>query len=242
MLRYIAIVAFVFLTASTALAADSAERGIIGFSPDGKWFAFEQFGIQDGSGFPYHDIYIVDVHNDTWAPGTPIRVRIDNETATAHQAWQQARTAAAPELAKRKIIHRGHVLASNPVTEVDPTPNEVSFFVHRNWTGPQDPYRLSLQTFVLPKPENCAYADGQMRGLALRLKTNNEAAQEVYRDTALSKSRGCAHDYQIADVIIHEERLKPERLIVLLHVFTQGFEGADARFLAVPITLTDAPQ
>jgi predicted secreted protein len=242
MLRIPLSIIFTCLAVISAHAADSAERRIIGFSPDGKWFAFEQFGTQDGSGFPYHEVFVVDVLNDEWASGTPIRVRIDDETATPLQARNQARTMAAAELAKHKIVRHGHVLASNPVTEIDPTPNEVSFFVHRNWTGPQDPYTLSLETFVVPKSENCSYSDSDMRAFYLKLKTNDGIKREVYRDKDLPKSRGCAHGYQIADVIIHEERLSPERLVVLLHVFTQGFEGSDARFIAIPITAPHAPQ
>ena len=232
----------VLLCTCAAYAADSAERRIIGFSPDGKWFAFEQFGVEDGSGFPYHEIFVIDVINDKWASGTPVRVRIDDEAATADQAWQQARTKAAPELAKRKIHRRGHILASNPVTEIDATPGELRFNVHRNWTGPQEPYVLRLETFALAKPDRCAYADSEMHGLTLTLRTEDGVVKEVYRDRSLPGSRGCAHDYRLADVIIHEERLRPQRLVVLVHVFTQGFEGIDSRFIAIPVAVPHAPQ
>jgi predicted secreted protein len=31
--------------------------------------------------------------------------------------------------------------------------------------------------------------------------------------------------------------MKPDHLVVLLHVFSQGFEGSDARFMAVAIAV-----
>jgi predicted secreted protein len=38
------------LAATPALAGDRALIDYIGFSPDARYFAFEEFGIQDGSG------------------------------------------------------------------------------------------------------------------------------------------------------------------------------------------------
>jgi predicted secreted protein len=43
-----------------ALAADTAALSILGFSRDQGVFAFEEYGIQDGSGFPYSNIYAID--------------------------------------------------------------------------------------------------------------------------------------------------------------------------------------
>ena len=225
------------LSVTTALAADTAERRILGFSPDGKWFAFEQFGSQDGSGFPYHDVFVIDLINDKWAPQTPVRIQINDEMATAHQAWQKARVKAAPVLAKLKIVKRGLRLASNPRTEISPTPNKVSFHLHPNLTGQQDRYTLALETFTVPKPADCQYADGPIQGFALKLAVGNDPPSEVYRDKSVPKSRHCALDYRIADVLIDEENLRPERLVVLLYVFSRGFEGSDARFIALPITI-----
>src|SRR5690606_36811639 len=40
-----------------AFAGDTASLDVLGYSPDGKVFAFEEYGIADGSGFPYSNIY-----------------------------------------------------------------------------------------------------------------------------------------------------------------------------------------
>jgi predicted secreted protein len=40
------------LLSNPALAGDTAELNILGFSADGNVFAFEEYGVQDGSGFP----------------------------------------------------------------------------------------------------------------------------------------------------------------------------------------------
>ncbi|TIL61031.1 MAG: hypothetical protein E5Y89_28055, partial [Mesorhizobium sp.] len=44
-------------TVATAGAGDVAELEILGFSKDGGVFAFEEYGVQDGSGYPYASRY-----------------------------------------------------------------------------------------------------------------------------------------------------------------------------------------
>ena len=67
------------LLATPAFAGDRALVDIIGYSQDADYFAFEEFGIQDGSGFAYSNVYVVNLETDSWALGTPIRVRADDE-------------------------------------------------------------------------------------------------------------------------------------------------------------------
>jgi predicted secreted protein len=45
-------------------------------------FAFEEYGVQDGSGFPYANRFYIDVDTDSFiVADSPIRVRIDDEDA-----------------------------------------------------------------------------------------------------------------------------------------------------------------
>jgi predicted secreted protein len=67
-----------------ANAGSISELEILGFSADASIFAFEEHGIQDGSGFPYANRFYIDVATDGFVAGTPIRVRID-EVRTVHQ-------------------------------------------------------------------------------------------------------------------------------------------------------------
>ena len=86
----IAVIAQLVLSVSLAAAADASDRAIIGFSLDGGHFAFEEYGVQDGSGFPYADVYIINLETDEWVKGSPIRVVVRDEQATAHTARHQA--------------------------------------------------------------------------------------------------------------------------------------------------------
>jgi predicted secreted protein len=77
---------FLALSNTIARAGDAATRAIVGFSPDGRYFAFEQHDTRGGSGFPYVEIFVVDAADDRWGPGSPIRKRADDEKANAGNA------------------------------------------------------------------------------------------------------------------------------------------------------------
>ena len=103
--------ALLLLATPAAQAADSAQSRAIGFSPDGRYFAFEQYGIQDGSGFGYSDIFILDIEQDRWVPGTPVQVLIEDESTHIDEARKQANQKAQPLITQFKAdgIERGAV-------------------------------------------------------------------------------------------------------------------------------------
>jgi hypothetical protein len=39
---------------------------VIGFSPDGRYFAFEQYGFNEGEGLPYSHMYFIDVERNDY--------------------------------------------------------------------------------------------------------------------------------------------------------------------------------
>ena len=108
------------ISTATALAGDAAARRIIGFSPDGAYFAFEQYGELDGgaSASGYSEIDIIDTRNDEFVGGKPILIVDESEasTLTLEQARAQAAAKAKPILAKYAIAPRGKQTASDKFT------------------------------------------------------------------------------------------------------------------------------
>lgn len=82
------------MVASAAQAGDAAARRIIGFSPDGTYFAFEQYGTLDAgaSNSGWSEIEIIDTRTDEFVGGQPIR--IVDETQEASLTLDQARAQA----------------------------------------------------------------------------------------------------------------------------------------------------
>ena len=99
----VSLAAALLALALPASAADRALINMLGYSEDGAYFAFEQFGIQDGSGFPFSEIFIVDLVNDTWVADTPTKVVIDSEEASLADARKQAMDDANSKLTEFKI-------------------------------------------------------------------------------------------------------------------------------------------
>jgi predicted secreted protein len=105
----------------TAHAGDVAKLDIIGFSPDGSTFAYEEYGVQDGSGFPYSNRYYVDTATDTFLPKTPVRIRLNDENSSLEDARDEASRQAQGITAlmdEDLRANAGETVASNPVTEL----------------------------------------------------------------------------------------------------------------------------
>ncbi len=216
-----------------AAAADASDRAIIGFSQDGSHFAFEEYGVQDGSGFPYADIFIIDLIEDKWVKGSPIRVLVRDEKATAHSARHQALTEAAPLIEKYGTVQPAKLLASNAVGERVTSPHKMTF---RRFHNVSTFWTVQLTEIDIEQPGECK-PFSPVRGFALATGIVGKGpATEVYRDKKLPKSRGCPESYKLADVIAYGEN-ENAPAVVLVHKLTFGFEGRDARFVAVPIRL-----
>lgn len=230
MLVLVSLVQLAF-SVTLAAAADASDRAIIGFSRDGSHFAFEEYGMQDGSGFPYADIYIINLKTDKWVKGSPIRVIVREENATAYTARHQALTEAAPLIEKYGTVQPAKLLASNAVGERVTSPHKMTFKRFHNvstlWT-------VQLTEIDIEQPGECK-PFSPVRGFTLATGIVGKGpAVEVYRDKQLPKSRGCPESYKLADVIAFGEN-ENAPAVVLVHKLTFGFEGHDARFIAVPI-------
>lgn len=221
-----------------AWAGDVAEREVIGFSSDGGMFAFEEFGIQDGSGWPYSTIYVVDTRRNAWVEGTPIRVRIEDEKAALATARAEA-MAKAGEALRRAAIQpgrKGTLLASNPVTEVSSDPMSVTV-VPRVIVPPSDErINFEIRAFDLADAA-CEQYTGVV-GLAARMRIGDGEPVTLHRDKRIPKSRACPTGYSISDVIAYEPGADQILLVLLVNVFSYGFEGPDRRFIAIPAWTT----
>ena len=116
------------LTTTAARAGDFASFQPIGFSADGSVFAFEEYGVQDGSGFPYSNFFVLDTRKDTFLPGTPIRLRIDKENTSLAEVRAQTAAKAAPLARKFDLAANPGLLAAfNPITETTSDPHRLTY-------------------------------------------------------------------------------------------------------------------
>ncbi len=234
----LAVILGVVLGLAQADAGDIAQRDIIGFSASGVHFAFEEFGTQDGSGFAYSNIYIIDVSTDSWQPGTPFRVRLEDETASLETARTQAQSMAEPILDQLAIGAPPVHAASNPVTETSADPHHVTINPRPVLPAIDDPISFTLVTYRLAGSETCE-PFGPMKGFRLSAERLSETGDAVllHKDTAIPQSRGCPLDYRIADIFTFYPEGGAPVFAALIQIIAVGFEGPDGRFMAVTGTL-----
>lgn len=240
--RALAALALLLLAAAPVAAADAAKRDVIGFSPDGSYFAFEEYGVQDGSGFPYSNVYVIDNRIDEWVSGSPFRSLIQGNWARLDQARSQARTAASSLIVQLGIGRQGKVLLSDPAEKPEAAARFLAF------TLPDDARAQGLGTVRLRITEHqlarsgCSFGN-QLRGFVLQLEDAQGAPIRIlHEDKEIPPSRGCPKAYGLSDVIVYPREGRGPVLMVIVSVYRFGFEGVDRRFIGIAAAFDKNPQ
>ncbi len=236
------------LASLPARAGDNAILDVIGYSNDGRFFAFEEYGVQDGSGFSYSSIFIVDLNDDSWVVGTPIRVVEEYDEATYevepidYGKNIQAVRAIAHEKAKFRLegLNITTPAIANAINGDGIIENDgltLRFGVPGYSRGIIGDYRLKLEIFETQSALSCAdWSDQVIKGFLLKLEDVGFNEVEIYRDkTTLPRSRGCGLDYKISGVFTPFQARDISRAVALISVYSLGYEGPDRRFIAVSI-------
>jgi len=222
---------------SSVHAGDFADIDVIGFSKDGRRFAFEQYGIQDGSGFPYSEVFVIDVQKDSWIKPSPFRFveqdapdgsDLDVVLAdTRHVAIQAANDSGLLDGIRFPGLTVGH----NPVTEVSADPHLMIVNPRRVVPTIDDPMEFSIEEFPLPAG-NCASYGAHTKGFRLTMLYQG-MARILNDDNDLPASRGCPLSYRIDRIITRYPDTGPPVFVALILMQTHGFEGPDGRYLAI---------
>ena len=229
----VSLVALLSLCATPTLAGDRALIDYLGFSDDGRYFAFEEFGVQDGSGFPYTNIYVIDLPADAWVSGSPYRARIEDDTGDVEAAREMAFELAEDKLEELGIAVAAYPIAVNGDGEAFGDGHGLTFGRPGYGLEPiQNPRELTLETVPLESNMDCSIIDNEVVGFSLSLD-----GDEVHVDEGpLPTSRGCAMDYRIHAVVTPAEWSGAfETNVAIISTYPFGFEGPDRRFLAVPL-------
>lgn len=226
MLKMVLILVVALFLPLSARAGDLATVEVIGYSPDGFHFAFEQYGYQDGSGFPYCEIFFIDVDENSWAE-KPVRVMVMEEQ-DIEGIRRQARTKAMPVLRKLGLDRAETGTVVFKVKEGD------GYFLEDRPKSAN--IKLSGDTYELRVTEtNLAATDDDIFGPAQSLKlklTFGSGGSVVLQDDngSVPSSRGQARNYSIYRVLRNQAA---ESYVVILAYHLPDFEGPGTRFMAV---------
>lgn len=227
-----------------AFAGDAAKLTHIGFSSDGKSYAFMESGVQDGSGFAYANIRFLDTASNKFSASAVNVLQNEDDTISTlidieSEALKRAE-ATLSSLAISKEI-KGDIVVSRKITDLEARKlKEVSFSngpIIGGLTAPQ--YKIKLTVSAAKKETTCLTDSVKKMKLELvDLKTKKTSV--LQEDLKLPASRACAHNYEIEDVVVINPDQMSElasKVVVLIRVFSQGFEGEDVRYMAISSSL-----
>jgi predicted secreted protein len=226
------------LFASSTSAADIASVRPIGFSADGVVFAFEEYGIQDGSGFPYANIYALDLNKDTYLPGTPFRVRLEEDGATIAMARWQVHNQADGLIETHELAnHPGELVAFNPVTEIGTDPHQLRYLSMPALPPVGEANTLVLDEVPQPLDPKCEGVTDKTVSFRLRFteRDGKPANEVVHEDQRIPASRGCVSGYRLGGIVSGAAVAGIPVEVALVLVLSAGFEGQDGRWIAIPI-------
>jgi predicted secreted protein len=223
-----------------ARAGDAAEIRVIGFSADARMFAFEEFGVQDGSGFPYSNIYVIDLALDKFAPGAPVRVTVE------HEAPLKEARAIAWAKAKGLIVRYGAdsdpgaFAAYRAAADLGAAGEIVRFNRYPQAPSVARPYAVKIQNKPFPATKDCLNASNGFNGFMLTLVEADGVPVDrlLYEDDAVPPSRKCPTGYRVGAIVTGGANAAAA--VAMIQASSQGFEGDDIRWIAAPIRL-DGP-
>jgi len=237
--------------AQCAEAGDAAARRVIGFSPDGAYFAFEQYGVLDGAeAHPgWSEIAIIDTQTGEPVAGKPIFVTGEKSgPISLAQARSQAASQAAPLLAKYSIGPRGDRTERDRFTLPD------DMIARDNIAHVESASGRLLDTFQLEQilgdcAKDCSASfdsaqpgdkAGKALGFRLTLEDNDGKVLKVlHEDKSIPEARNCPTSYSLSEVYEFKPIGKPAVAAALVQQFSPGYQGHDRRFIAVAGQIPD---
>ncbi len=233
--------------AAPAPAGDAAARRVIGFSPDGTVFVFEQSTMIYEDDAAFSEYVAIDTRTDKYLPGTPVRVLLRGDDGLdAGKAQEQAARKAEPILKKYKVGDNGTHIAGKPSMDLDdggiyqmgaePMSKTLDFTL---------PDGRKARLAVADRPLGSAVCEGyggrgmkgkaEVAGLKLTLQIAGAPAVVMQEDKALPASRKCAAEYGIAEAWLHKAADGTVTLAAMIEYADNHdyHAGPNRRFMAV---------
>jgi predicted secreted protein len=227
--RILAAAAAVLLPVSAA-AADKMSHSVLGWSPDGRYIAFERSVVLDGRGYPMCEVVIVDADSEGLSAG-PFKAVLEDERISPEHACVAARNEAQSALEERRIdpALRGKRLKLAQVV--------LSGSPHGPGRITKLEFRQARRTFSIrltQRPTPASLPDATLYGWELAL--TSQGKEHLMRCTECGKEPPAA-----LDVAIVEVRSYRDRIAVFLERSTRGFEGTDVTPIVAASRLPGAP-
>lgn len=220
------------ISMQVAAAYDASALRVIGFSPDGRHFAFEENG--DNEAGHYTTTVILDTATSKHAAGSPFAGIEDNETldkanARAAAAIKRLHIGTKPSLTvtvPEAVAHETAV--SSPIEKLQDAMVKTLALPEGFGSGA----RLTL-TQSLKRSRKCQYDEAGATVFRLALEKTSAKPLLIGSAQNISSPDDCPTGYGIAEAHMLKLPGGSEVIGVIVQYFYAGFEGTDRRFMAV---------
>lgn len=225
------IVSTLLMLSQAVFATDANSYKNLGFSADGRYYAFVQSVIQDGSGFPSAMGQVIDVARNQTVEYK--HVVIQDDMATEKSAVDQV-------LAQINARHygidgrnMGDTLWVRLETDLSPATRQAEFSNVYNVEGGSSSVwpklRLNITERAAPKPEQECFGGEDSRMITLSLTDlQSNSRRDLQVDNRVPASRQCAWGYQLRQVLSYKGSV-----VASVRYLTFGFEGPDYNYMVV---------
>lgn len=235
------------LASTLAFAGEALNFEQIGFSADGKHFAYMQSGELDGSGAFFAQIDVIDVDNNKLLVRVsdsvetleiPIGMDVPSPQELVEGLYQEADLGAYGIDVKN--LNKGELVINRPNNDLSQYTDAVFstwYWPEGGASAPVPSYSLTVKEMVASNANehDWCYDDPMMIKLVMvhDMGYSGVVSQKVLQeDQRLPKSRACAYDYEIRHVVVYGQKM-----VVGLRYSHPGFEGPSQTFMAVTGTL-----
>ena len=223
--------ALIALSASASFAADAMEYKTLGFSKDGRYFAFVETVMQDGSGFPEATATVVDVRQNKLLRFE--RAVIQDENGDIKKALKQAIDKVNPAQYGIDAKIKGETLWIRMPTDLSAPELSPRFSTYYGVEGGASTVWPRLRVDVSEKAAGNVEACYGFEGALLKVTLHNESQDGerhtvLQEDSKLPKSRECSSSYQPRQIIEYKGAI-----VVVIRHQSPGFEGPDYNHMIV---------
>ncbi|MBB3591128.1 putative secreted protein [Rhizobium sp. BK529] len=222
---------------ATAFAGDIANIQPVGFSADGKVFAFQEFGMKNGK-VPYSDTYFINTDTGENLEETPFHLELTDKDADLSKARRQNLTAARKQMDKYDLLtNPGLIAAFNPPTELGSPMKTIRYTTLATDGLARGAYTLLLGDAQVATPDACKTLNNHVVGFTLQLIEKDGAPnrQIVHQDKAIPADRGCPVEYRMGGALVYQPEAGRPVHIALILALSAAPDGRNGRWIAVPV-------
>ena len=254
--------ALLLAAGGSSRAGDFAVSEILGFSADGRYFAFVETGSEDPSDRYYVTVHVVDLDSGGPVAGSPFVATGREDAGDAAPASGSvyellARTAHERAGVRLEAVRKagaalarlgGAVAPTVSVTDPLGVPEGVAGDRAYDAMAAQASWldiavarlgRLVVKVETSATRETaCADAGkADARDFSLIRMLRNGTPAVVHTDRGQASARHCPARYGLAALHLYQPAGAPPRLVALVSYFPRAWEEPGRRYLAVPVTL-----